>query len=83
MAEVGRLKIGYEYLQQTEGMAHEFVTYLAANAVRLGDHLSIGFYLRDGMDQIATDFLDRSETSLQGENEIRAWIDTLPWSKVE
>ena len=73
--------INIEYLRKPAGIVTEFITYLAANANRVGNRTALGFYLHDGMEQKAKEFLDQYATEPGQADALHDWIDTLPWKE--
>lgn len=80
MTEVG--KIGIEYLTSPQGIVREFISYLAANAIRLGVGSSVDFYLKRGMEEQAAAFLTRTPVEQEESEALTAWINSLPWNPV-
>ena len=76
---VGRLDI--EYLQRPGGIAYEFITYLAANANRVGHGCALGFYLKAEMETTAKTFCDRHDSEPEERQEVNDWIETLSWDE--
>jgi hypothetical protein len=74
---IGKLNI--DYLQRPGGVVYEFITYLASNANRIGRGCSIGFYLRNEMEEAVNGFFNRYEPEPGDAEEIAAWIESLPW----
>lgn len=77
MADMGRLNI--EYLVESTGIICSFTTYLAANAIRLGNRCSLGFYLQEEMEQAAAEYLDAYSAKREEVDQLYDWIRTLPW----
>ncbi len=76
---VGKLNI--EYLQRPGGIAYEFITYLAANANRIGHGCALGFYLKAEMERTAKGFCDRREAEPEEREEVNKWMESLPWNE--
>lgn len=75
-------KVNIDYLEQPGKVVHEFGTYLASNANRMGNRSALGFYLKDQMEQAAEDFLSWREADEEEVQEVKAWIDVLSWPEV-
>jgi hypothetical protein len=74
-------KVNIDYLLRPGGTAYEFITYLAANANRIGQGCALGFYLRAEMEQIAKGFLNRREAEPEEQEEVKDWIESLTWNE--
>lgn len=74
---IGKLNI--DYLERPGGVGYEFITYLAGNANRIGVGSSIGFYLKEQMEEFVKDFFTRREAEPGDEEEVTTWIESLPW----
>jgi hypothetical protein len=80
MTEIGKVDI--DYLTRPDGVVHEFVTYLAGNAIRLGRGSALGFYLKKGMEEQAHDFFSRCPVEPEHVEEVTTWIESLPWNRI-
>jgi len=71
-------KVDIEYLPRPTGIAYEFAKELACEASCVGDGNAFGFYLREEMEERATEFAEDKEVS---DKELMDWIATLPWDE--
>jgi hypothetical protein len=68
-----------EYLHCPPGIAYDFAASLALNANRIDEGVAVGIYLREEMEQAIKAFVTQREATPDEVNEIRTWVDSLPW----
>jgi hypothetical protein len=79
MTDIGNVSV--EYLEKVDGIVGEFTTYLASNATRLGHYCALGFYRREEMEQMATEYIDLYRVTREEVDKLYGWIKALPWPK--
>jgi hypothetical protein len=77
-AAVGTLNV--EYIKESEEkVIRQFITYLAANAARIGNNCSLGFYLQEVMEKMAMDYIDIYPMEREHVDQLYDWVKALPW----